>query len=272
MKPIQIDITDKRVYAQTAFLVDSPTFLDLLEKVRTKFQIVTPFDSTDSWHNHLLKLAGYDLAEYWKMEKVGPDNKHWSKKSDWMKNSEANFLKMVNLEKELMQAVAKIRRLHHYPVLFDSVIRQAILFHSVTGFKTAMAILSYNHLPVSSDEDDPIMAIVVTPSSTKEDVLSAFDDTKKMRQEYEFTNPVDQKLDKDTLTNIERDRMWHWKKYGNGLKYDEILDVWNRLCPNPELEPHEQECSHCFFDKNKIEQAVSRYRKNLQLVIPKTDI
>ncbi len=70
MKQIQIDITDKRVYAQIAFLVDSPTFLDLIEKVRSKFEIVTPFTSGNSWHDHVIRLAGYDLDEYLSMEKI----------------------------------------------------------------------------------------------------------------------------------------------------------------------------------------------------------
>lgn len=267
MKPIQIDITDKRVYAQIAFLVDSPTFIKSLEKVRAQFHILSPFDSSNSWHNHLLKLAGYDLDEYWKMEKIGPDNKGWSEKSEWMKNTEDNFMKMANLEKEFMQSIANIRKLHHYPVLFDFVIRQAILFHRVTDFKTAMAVLSYNNMPVSSDDDDPILAIVVTPSSTKEDVIAAFDDSKNLRKQYEFTNPLDSKLDNDTVTNIERNRNWHWDQY-LGKTYKEILENWNNMCPYYKAgkeHPNGKTCKYCGLEnQNMIERAVARYRKNLQ--------
>lgn len=275
MKQIQIDITDKRVYAQIAFLADSPTFLDFIEKVRSKFEIVTPFNSGNSWHDHVIKLAGYDLDEYWSMEKIEPDSKDWDRKSDWLKSTEQNFIKMTTIEKGFMDAVVKIRKLHHYPVLFDSVIRQSILFHHVTDFKTAMAIMTYNSLPFSTDEDDPILAIVVTPNSSKEDVLAAFEESKKMKTQYEFTNPLDSKLDNDTVTNIERNRAWHWEQY-LGKTYKKILEDWNNKCPYFKAgkeHPNGKTCEYCSLEnQNMLERAVARYRHNLQLVIPKTDI
>ncbi len=277
MNQIQIDITDKRVYAQIAFLVDSPTFLDLIERVRSKFQITTPFKPNDyeSWHHHVLKLAGYDVDEYWKMEKIGPDNKTWNKKSNWMKSTEQKLIKMASIEKDFMEVIVKIRKLHHYPVLFDSVIRQAILFHHVTDFKTAMAVLTYNGLPVSQDEDDPIMMIIISPNSSPDDVLEALAESKKMKLQYEFTNPLDRKLDNDTVTNIERNRGWHWEQY-LGKTYKKILEDWNNMCPYfKAVKEHSngQTCEYCCLEnQNMIERAVARYRHNLQLVVPKTDI
>lgn len=276
-KPVQIDISDKRLFAQIAFLVDSPTFLDLIQKVRTKFQIAIPFASgnLDSWHNHVLKLAGYDLDTYWKMEKIEPDNKEWKIKSDWLKATEQNFVRMTQIENDFMGAIAKIRKLHHYPVLFDSVIRQAILFHRITDFKTAMAVLTYNNMPTTPDEDDPIMAIIITPHSSKSDVLSAFGDAQKLKKQYEFANPLDKKLDKDTVTNIERNRNWHWSQY-SGNTYKEILNDWNDTCTfyrEGKEHPNGQKCEYCGLEnQNMIERAVARYRQNLQLILPKTDI
>lgn len=277
MNQIQIDITDKRVYAQIAFLVDSPTFLRLIEKVRSKYQITSPFkpDDYDAWHNHVLKLVGYNLDEYWKMEKIGPHDKAWNKKSNWMKSTEQNLIKMVSIENDFIQSVVKIRKLHHYPVLFDSVIRQAVLFHYVTSFKTAKAVLSYNDLPISPGEDDPIMAIIVSPNSHGDDILEAFEEIKKMKRIYEYTNPLDSKLDKDTLTHIERNRAWHWEQY-LGKTYEKILNDWNNTCPYfkaVEEHPNGKTCKYCKLEnQNMIERAVARYRHNLQLVIPKTDI
>ncbi|RJQ27956.1 hypothetical protein C4577_00385 [Candidatus Parcubacteria bacterium] len=70
-------------------------------------------------------------------------------------------------------------------------------------------------------------------------------------------------LRRDAKTVIERDREWYWmwveeKKQGKGI-YARILEKWNNLCPNINLEPHEKECKHCIFDTNVIERAVSRY-------------
>lgn len=73
---------------------------------------------------------------------------------------------------------------------------------------------------------------------------------------------------------VERDRGWYWiwlekqgRKNEKGI-YNEILDHWNRLCPETDVEPHdEKNCHHCVFSINTIEQAVSRYRKELLIKI-----
>jgi len=264
-KPIEIDIDDKRQYAQIAFLVDSLTFLDLIEKVRSMLKIQSPFASEDYelWETHMLTLAGFDIKEYWKMDKISPKDKSWEKKSRWLKNTEKNFIDMASMQKSLMNSVVKIRKIHNYPTLFDSAIIDAILFNKIDSLKTAEATLAFGGMTPVHDKNDQILLISLSPVSSKKDVLDAFKDAKKLRKEYELTNPLDKKLDKDTLTNIRRVREWHWKQL-QGMTYSEVVENWNK-----ELD---ENSTDYIFDSNKVEQAVARYRRNLQTIMPKTDI
>lgn len=281
IKLIEIDIDDNRVYAQIAFLVDSLTFLDLVVVARQKFHIKEVFAPGDyeNWKNHILLLAGFDLKEYWEMNKISPDitkkvDRHWKKKSKWLKDKEENFIGEIAIEKDFLDTVARIRKLHHYPPLFDSIISQAILFHRIVSFETAQERLLYNNLPITNYDNDASMAILISPASTKKDVMKAFNNSRKnLKKEFAFANSYDKKLDKDTLSKIRTTRIWHWKQL-NGMTYEQISDEWNKQCPNQDMdgEEHDKKCKYCIKDTNKVEQYVARYRRNLQTIVQKTDI
>lgn len=111
------------------------------------------------------------------------------------------------------------------------------------------------------------MAIAVTPFSTEGDIKAAFQDCKdNIREFVEMFSPVYKNMEKDTITNIKRDRNWYWE-HKSGDKYRDILDEWNKKCSYfVNATPHKgnQKCQYCdLIDQNVIEKAVSRYKKNL---------
>ncbi len=286
IKPIEIDIEDKRLYAQIAFLVDSPTFIDRnIQSIRKRFKIESTFEADDfnSWENHILTLAGYNLEEYWTMDKVGsnaknPDDNEWKRKIQWLRSTQANFLKKASIQKDFMESIVKLRKLHNYPPLFDSVIQQAVLFHRVTHFKTAVGTVSYDTLPISSNSDEAVMAIIVTPFSTQEDILSAFNEAKKLKHEYVFTNPLDEKLGKDTIPNIRRDREWYWQIFNGKRQHDIAVsenkgaayyaDVKKKMkfagdLPDKQRAEYERYIEYIRNYTETIRKAVKRYEKEL---------
>ncbi len=223
--PIEIDIEDNRIFAQIAYLLDGTEIITEISEIRDKFKITEPFatEDYDAWYNYLLQLAGFDLKIYKEMDKISPDaNKshdpEWEKKSKWLKEMEPNSIKNTMLHRDFSNSVAKVRHIYHYPPIFDDVIIQAVLFNKVSGFRTASAHWSFErpYNPVRDPErpEDPIITIVATPSSTKEDVLAAFEDSKaRFKTETGFVHPFESKLDNDTRSKIKDFRKWYWMNY-----------------------------------------------------------
>lgn len=224
--PIEIDDDiDNKVYAQIAYLLDGTEIITEITEIRNKFKITQPFapGDYDAWYNHLLQLAGFDLKVYKEMDKISPDaNKShapdWDKKSKWLKAAEPNFIKHTMLYRDFSNSIARIRHIYHYPPIFDDVIIQVVLFKKVTRFKTALANWSFErpYNPIHDPErpEDPVITIVVTPSSTKEDVLAAFEDGKAhFKTETGFVPPFESKLDNDTKSKIKDFRKWYWMNH-----------------------------------------------------------
>lgn len=179
MKQIQIDIDDNRAYTQLVFLVDIPDFLKDVEAIRSKYKITPPFDFT----------RATDLES------------HFAKLSDRSFDSD----------------IAEIRRKYHYPEMFDSAIRDSVLYHRISSFKTAYA-MSFERptFPILPDgintPKDQYMTIVVTPYSTENDIKQAFKDCcTDIRKSIEWDSPVYRVIETDTISNIKRDRDWYWR-------------------------------------------------------------
>lgn len=249
MKPVRIDIENKRVYAQVAFLVDSPLFLDLVQQLRAKFKIENTFetDNYDQWQKHLHELSEMATLDLVQSEIIEPSN---------LKIKEADQKRKYKLILDSFhKEIALIRETFQYPPHFDDLVMQATLFHRITDFKTVEVVMyqrTKESRPGTQNEMDSTTAILVTPFSTKEDVLQAFDDAKKMRDQIERTNPLNTVLDKDTLSNIVRDRAWYWDRV-NKKKHGEILEDWNNDTNNFPVQ-----------EENDVVKAVSRYKKALR--------
>jgi len=292
---VEIEIDDNRAYTQVAFLVDIPAFLDDVEKIRNKYKLKTPFDfgNIDSLRNHLAEILGYTVQDIKNSDKQKAQDSsliskiNFSKKKKMEKglekyrkfqDSKNNRLEKIEnrvskMEDKLTDEMEQIRRKYQFPAMFDTVVHQAVFYNKITGFKTATTWF-FEWPPRSYEAKDTVaqrdhhMVIVVTPYSLERDVLEALRECRtKIRKHVERFSPVYHMIGKDTFTNIRRNRDWHWKQL-NGEKYNLILDEWNNMCPyfkKNEQHPNGKKCKYCdLIEQNAIEQAVSRYRKNLQ--------
>lgn len=277
--PVKIDVENSKIYAQIAFLIDSPVFIDQISDIRFKYGIKKPFKDIGSWVNHNVQKVGFNLDEFDAMQNMTLKNRDVHTKSEirlkWFETNKSRLIKLLSVYKSFNSDLAKIRKYCHYPATFDAIISQVILFNRIRHFSTATSDIFWGgKVPNVEDLDTPTIGIFVSPFSDKKDVLKEFDTAKKRyKEEYDMVTPIDPKLDTDTLTNIVRNRTWHWEQL-NGRTYGQINDEWNRKCPNSGLEglEHDNVCKHCIMDTNTIEQAVARYRRNLQKWPQKTDI
>lgn len=289
---VEIELADNKTFAQVAYFLDSQFVLTELLKLREKYNFEKPLpDDLNELVAHFVVLAELNPDTYTtsfpKPSIVGLEHllmdqerlfNYLSENSDSLEKDQEVFRKVFQSMQDLFSDINLLRRFLQYPRMFNGVLLQALLFNKVRFFKTAYPTTIFtpaysfeadNNLEVKRDLD---MAIIVTANSKKQDVLNAFNDCKTdLIGLVEATHPLNTVLDKDTVSNIKRDRNWHWQQY-KGKKYNKIMDEWNSTCPNPELEPHEDKCRHWIFDVNKVEKAVSRYRKYLKDIVPKTDI
>lgn len=219
IKPIEIDIEDKMLYAQIAFLVDRSDFLQEIAYLRTKFNIDSSFQQSNY----------FETA------------------------SDDSLSSLTELKAQLLPGIAKLRDSYKYPPYFDDVIFQVIMFNRVQSIKSTQVVMRL----VKDSEEQKLpdqnmeLAILLTPLSTKQEVMSAFEEAKKLRSEYENKHLLSPVLDKDTLTNIRRDRKWYLQKL-SGKTYKEIVDEWNNTSGNSYIE-----------EENDVTKAVSRYKKTL---------
>ncbi|MCL5125316.1 MAG: hypothetical protein M1511_12615 [Deltaproteobacteria bacterium] len=193
IKPIQIDIADNRAFTQLAFFVDAPGFLDEIVKIRAKYKINPQFDLSKSSEDEL------------------------------------QLIRNTEFERD----ISEVRRKYNFPEMFDSVVRDAVLYNRITKFKTAYAktfvypvnSVHNNHVDFHQDE---YMAIIVTPQSTEKDIKEAFADCRSdLFLSQTWKSPVYQAIDTDTVSNIKRDRDWYWR-YKNGEHQHEIAVADNK--------------------------------------------
>lgn len=285
MDRIDIDIEDNSTYTQVAFLVDRPGFIDDIKEIRRLYRIEVPFsDDPIVLEHHLIQLAGFSPDQIKHLNNEAVDlvmseeimdsrkaKESYGKLTTALKYKKPIEEKVRKKETDFREAIAKCRRKYQYPEMFNQIVKQAVLFNKISRFKTAYA----THFNRSDEDDilqpspsDELMAIVVTPYSTKKDIEEAFEECKThIRTLIEMTSPVYHMIGKDTITNIKRDRYWFWEKM-SGKKYQTILDEWNNRCAyykNNQPHPDNTKCEYCGLeDQNVIEKAVSRYKSNLK--------
>lgn len=217
--PIEIDIKDKKLFTQIAFLVDRPDFIKEITAIRKKYSISVEFQQQDYFE----------------------------------KASNESLSSLPVLKAKLLPAIAKMRNNYKYPPHFDDVIFQVIMFNRVRSIKSTQVVM---HLSTDSksqklSEQSLELSILLTPLSTKQEVVAAYEEAKQMREEYESKHSLSKVLDKDTLTNIIRDRKWYLQKL-SGMTYKNMLDEWNNDTTNNYID-----------DENDVIKAVSRYKKTL---------
>lgn len=258
LKPIEIDIENKRLYAQVAFLVDNDSFLKDIQEVRQRFHIDPTFQKANyfekSSDDELAKIKTFDLSRL------------------------KNKTKISKQQVEFFKKVAEIRGKYKYPPYFDDIIIQAILFNKTRSAKTTFAILhitdgvNLNH--------DLEMAILLSPISTKKEVNQAFEEATSLMKDYKKYHPLTTKIKmrKGDLKEIERDRDWFWKNINGQSPHDIAItdngglnkykDIKKQMKYAGDLSEsvrrnHERYLNSILNYEEMVRKAINRYKDNL---------
>lgn len=241
MEPIQIELDDDRLYTQVAYLIDGTEVITEITETRHVFDISEPFKAGDydAWNNHVLALAGFNPIEYWEMDKILPEidtneKSAWTKKQEWLRDNETRMLKRFDIMRKFDEKIASVRRIYHFPALFDQVIVQAVLFNKIFYFKTAYPRIThepqYNPVKYPDTEIDAVLSIVLSPYSKTDDILQAFKDCQSgsLKETYERYTPTEPKISNDTRSKIREYRKWFWMNYKtspNRMGYKKIAKL-----------------------------------------------
>lgn len=251
MDKVQILLENNTHYALVTSLVDREEFILAVEKVRKEFSISKPLaKSLKAFQDHFIVVAGLEPLQYKRKVQSEPNIKGFEtlfeaperlrqyliEIHDELDSDTEAFHKVMQLEQKFFNEIKKIRIDNGFLPLFDTVILQSILYNEVNLFKTAYATV-INDPPYSyeSEEDldikrNAVMAIVVSPYSTNEDIKIAFENGKK-----DFLNQISESryfeyrdLPQDTITNIKRNRKWYWMNKQEKMGYGKIAKVENQ--------------------------------------------
>ncbi len=236
IKRINITIRTNRQYGDVAILVDRPKFLKRMVELRNKYSIDPTFKET-----YLEFIFRLQTAR-----------------------------KYRDFEKD----ITNLRRSLDFPSNFSRVVEKAIICNEVSNKDYKSAYLE--EIPTSNDPESPDTkyAIIISSLTLKKDVDEVFDnfksDLKINKEKYKEPSEIDYhsfllgpKFEYEK-SKIKRDREWYWQEKSS-KQYKDILEDWNKKCPDPSLDNHYDACKHCVADQNKIEQAVSRYKKLINL-------
>lgn len=268
MNKIDILIKDNKEFGDVAFLVDKPTFLKAVERLRKKWGLdkLIALNKFKEWTNGL----------FYKRETK-------QKEQEILRSQPTDHLSDVDLEvfKEQIERVMPdvdfecdvrdLRIQFNRPETFDKAIAYAIVCGIIPDgvYKSTYWAHDFSTpAPIRLQDRTSRVAIYVTPQSQKQDVLEAFKEVREgvLKSRSDGYDPFFSLYDKDEVTNIKRDRDWYWlyleeQKSGRGI-YERITDRWNKMCPDPGLDPHDN-CHYCVNDINIFQQAVRRYKKSL---------
>lgn len=256
-KRVEIDIEDKRQFAQLAFLFDNFSLIEEIQKVREEFHISSELQNSDFFgkatDKELSSIRMFDLGT---SDKILKDDD---------RKFRIKFFKRVYL----------LRNKFEYPPQFDDAIIQAILFNKVRSLKSTQAVLHHSDVNQSLE-----MTIVITPISTKAEVLEAFSQATSLMHDYKKYHPISKKIKmkKGTLEDIERDRDWYWKNI-NGRSPHQIaiednggLDYYNEIKKQMRYAGDLSEVVRRKNDRyintilnyeEMVRKAVNRYKENL---------
>ncbi|MBI5356662.1 hypothetical protein HZB78_03540 [Candidatus Collierbacteria bacterium] len=245
-EPISIKIDDLKLFADVAFAIDSPFFINEAVKLRKQYGITEPL--------------GGSSYQTWAVE-------HLSEKGI----------------KILFKQVSEIRARMILTANYQEVFEKAVFGCDIENgdYETTMLInfqklpnyLSYK-LPISE-----MYAILLSPQTRYDDVKNTFARYEKLmasfREKIDTVNLFDNY--NQSKSNIKTVRKWYWIRYGDVVSnrsekpktYPEILKEWGRKCPKCE-EGHatageNARCPYCrITDQNILEKLVPEYRKRLR--------
>lgn len=180
-EPININISDPKLYADVAFAIDRPFFIKRARAIRKKYGITKPLIKSDCYF--------------------------WIAKNKDKKTA-----------KSLIEKIDEIRVDMNLTVNYGNIFVKAVFGCDIEKLDYESTYLInfqdppkyfYCSLPKSE-----LYAIVLTPQSRKNDIDKLFAEyqeiVKRMKNDVEARDIFDDY--KDTQSNIIRDRGWYWKK------------------------------------------------------------
>ena len=203
IKPIDIKIRNNWKYGEIAFLVDREDFLKDSEKTRKKLG--------------LKKLIPYKNLDRWLSNQYDQETKDYLIESRKFSRGTVYSLPKGKIDLTIEKFLEKYRK----PQTFFLPIRSAILSGIVTDEEyssTAYCDILYPEIPIQ----DPKIAIIINPETKLPEIEELFKTrVKKTIEEYSTYILKSKRGFFDTVSNIKRDRRWHWLK-NKGLSYSQI--------------------------------------------------
>lgn len=246
-EPINIKISDLKLFADVAFVIDSPFFIKKAREIRYRYGIKESITNTDY---------------------------HWE------------VMKRVKHAKNLFDEIDDLRADMNLTVNYGTVCAKAVLGSEIqNGDYESTYLINFQVIPEYFLECVPkneLYGIVLTPQTRFEDVRRAFDEysniMKQMKNDEDakdIFNDYD-RVKETSKTNIQVVRRWYWMRYGDVMlgksakpkPYSAVLKTWQDGCPKlkEHLENADEysKCQHCSIDdQNLIEHLVPEYSRRL---------
>lgn len=209
---IEVEISDPKLFSSVCKLIDKPSFIYEINKIRKYLKIENLYSIEDynEWENDIKSSRKENL----KINKLFKTNKDLYSYFEKIENPSFNLRFTVLHNKYIFPFLKKYNRPYMTDgfILFDSV-----FFNKVYGeHLISRAILATNENPGYFARDVlPFEGnnafIILNPNTNLNHVKNAYKEYKKYL-----------KLP-DTYSNIKRDREWYWLKK-EGLSYKQIHD------------------------------------------------
>lgn len=243
IKHIEIDVEDNWRYTQLALLVDRDDFLRDLYKIRQTLHLAKPISSD--------KLFEYEVNEM--------------KRRDFVKRRSAEVKVIAPYRSDCLRSeslvfdlVRKYKRSDSYfHAIYAAVITGKIQTENLPTNTASCELIfpEYYYHQVKLGNKDPQIAILLSPESSRNDVIEAYrEGFQKVLEEYrhrmraQYRNP----LFVDTISNIKRDREWYWLNK-QGMSYGQIANLTNK--------------QRRVISTDGVIKAIKQYKKNLKIPI-----
>ena len=271
---IEIDITDPRVFAAVAYVIDQDDVQDRITAIRKSWKITAPISSEEfgrwikEFHEDItLTPEAAETLEY-ATERLEIDSRHHvlTPLQELQMNKQLSEVRLIEYEIQYSLHVLRMSDFY-YRILLKAVLCNKILEEDIFEVKKIQNDTKRYDFKKNDTEkfEAKMLGKVRKNDFLKKKYLEkiARNDTKKhFLADWLFEGMYkDEKIDDpfkgDTISNIKRNRRWYWmwreqKKQGRGA-YGRILEAWNKEFPNEDL-----------ADINIIEHAVSSYRNFLK--------
>lgn len=258
--PIKIQIDDNKKFGDVCFLLDSGDFIARAELIRKKLGLAERFHGTfNEW-----KLRNSSDEQERLLDKlfhkvdIG-DKEKITKELASITPSDEHLEKVAMDGVTLMGLHIEIEKLHDFfafPDLLNDIVFASMLCDTMSDEDYSLARIDF--FDTSSNPQSPrskrrpYFGIEITPWTRMSDIEAIFKIKDKFKLDYcAFYGQFDFHLDKDSISNIKRDREWYWRNK-NGESY---LDIARAEANKYEIAPDDL--------KGSIAKAIGQYKRRL---------